>query len=169
MFTAASSASVTLIPFSYSPGSRRAYTFRPVLVVVAPIRSMITSSVSNGRPRQFRLTKLNMRCSILFHFDVPGGKWQTRIEIASSLGELLQFGLPQVGAAGVAAAALSSDRQARRFGVALLAEVLPPRADRVDREGAGVVGDPDRHHPLVGFDVKHAVRDRVPQILVLEV
>ena len=22
-----------------------------------------------------------MRCSILFHFDVPGGKWQTRIEI----------------------------------------------------------------------------------------
>src|SRR5450755_1881980 len=83
--------------------------------------------------------------------------------------ELLQFGLPQVGAAGVAAAAVSSDRQARRVGVALLAEVLPPRADRVDREGAGVVGDPDRHHPLVGFDVKHAVRDRVPQILVLEV
>src|SRR5450755_4602506 len=110
-----------------------------------------------------------MRCSILFHFDVPGGKWQTRIDSASSLGEFLQFGLPQVGAAGVAAAAVSSDRQARRFGVALLAEVLPPRADRVDREGAGVMGDTNAEHPLVGVDVEHAVRDRVPQILVLEV
>ena len=26
-----------------------------------------------GRPRQLRVMKLNMRCSILFHFEVPGG------------------------------------------------------------------------------------------------
>jgi hypothetical protein len=28
---------------------------------------------TRGRPRQFMEMKLNMRCSILFHFDVPGG------------------------------------------------------------------------------------------------
>ncbi len=32
------------------------------------------SSVSKGRPRQFLLIWLNILCSILFHFEVPGGK-----------------------------------------------------------------------------------------------
>jgi hypothetical protein len=39
----------------------------------------ITSRVSSGLPRQLVEMKLNSRCSILFHFDVPGGKWQTVI------------------------------------------------------------------------------------------
>jgi hypothetical protein len=35
--------------------------------VFAPHRSV------NGRPRQFCVMWQNSRCSILFHFDVPGG------------------------------------------------------------------------------------------------
>src|SRR5450755_2430777 len=99
----------------------------------------------------------------------PGRKVADADRQRELVGELLQLGLPQARAAGVAAAAVSSDRQARRVGVALLAEVLPPRADRVDRERACVMGDTNADHPLVGFDVEHAVRDRVPQILVLEI
>jgi len=45
--------------------------------VVFPIKFTITSWLSNGFPRQFFVIELNMRCSILFHLLVPGGKWQT--------------------------------------------------------------------------------------------
>ena len=37
----------------------------------------MTSWLSSGRPRQFIEMCENSRCSILFHLDVPGGKWQT--------------------------------------------------------------------------------------------
>ena len=54
-------------------------TFSPVEVAVALIRLTIISTVSNGLPRQFLLIKANIRCSILFHLLVPGGKWDTWI------------------------------------------------------------------------------------------
>ena len=38
-----------------------------------------TSWLVSGRPRQLWVMWLNSRCSILFHFEVPGGKWQTVI------------------------------------------------------------------------------------------
>ena len=41
--------------------------------------STTTSWVSRGRPRQFRVIAENIRCSILFHFEVPGGKCDTVI------------------------------------------------------------------------------------------
>ena len=34
------------------------------------------SWLARGRPRQFMVMRENSRCSILFHFEVPGGKWQ---------------------------------------------------------------------------------------------
>lgn len=42
------------------------------------------SSVSSGRPRQFFEIWLKSLCSILFHFDVPGGKWETWISSPDS-------------------------------------------------------------------------------------
>ena len=48
-------------------------TFKPVLVVVAPISSITARRVVSGRSRQFCVMAQNNRCSILFHFDVPGG------------------------------------------------------------------------------------------------
>ena len=47
------------------------------MVVVAAIVFRTTSWLVNGRPRQFMVMWENSRCSILFHFEVPGGKWQT--------------------------------------------------------------------------------------------
>jgi hypothetical protein len=38
-----------------------------------------TSWLVSGLPRQLLVMWLNSRCSILFHFEVPGGKWQTVI------------------------------------------------------------------------------------------
>ena len=36
----------------------------------------MTSWLASGRPRQFMVMWENSRCSILFHLEVPGGKWQ---------------------------------------------------------------------------------------------
>ncbi len=45
----------------------------PLVVVVDEINwTMVRMSVS-GRPRQLIEMKLKSRCSILFHFEVPGG------------------------------------------------------------------------------------------------
>ena len=51
-------------------------TVSPVAVVVAAMVLMMTSWLVSGRPRQFRVIWENSRCSILFHLEVPGGKWQ---------------------------------------------------------------------------------------------
>jgi hypothetical protein len=47
--------------------------------VVAPISSTITSWLVSGRPRQFIEIALNNRCSIRFHLEVSGGRWQAVI------------------------------------------------------------------------------------------
>src|SRR4051794_28908361 len=54
-------------------------TVRPVVVVVAAISSMTAKRLVKGRARQFCVIWQKRRCSILFHFDVPGGKWHTEI------------------------------------------------------------------------------------------
>src|SRR5665811_2251416 len=67
------------MPVGYSPVSSCAVTFRPVVVVVAPIRLRIVSWLVRGLPCQLRVIWENSRCSILFHLLVPGGRWQTLI------------------------------------------------------------------------------------------
>ena len=109
------------------------------------------------------------RCSILFHFEVPGGKWQTSISRLGLVGEPLQLDLPQSRAVAVGAAAVGGDRQPGSVRVALGSEVLPPGADRVDRELGGVVVDADVDIPLVELEVVDAVGDRLAELLVLEV
>src|SRR3954463_10850907 len=49
----------------------------PAAVVVLPIRFTTTARLVKGRPRQFLVMWQNIRCSILFHLLVPGGKWHT--------------------------------------------------------------------------------------------
>lgn len=65
--------------------SRTAFTVSPVDVVVALRVSMTTSWDSKGRPRQLRLIAENSRCSILFHLEVPGGRWQTVMSSPASV------------------------------------------------------------------------------------
>jgi hypothetical protein len=52
--------------------SRAAFTCGPVRVVVAAMVATTTSWLVSGRPGQFIVMWENNRCSILFHFDVPG-------------------------------------------------------------------------------------------------
>jgi hypothetical protein len=59
--------------------SSSALTVSPVRVVVAAMVFTMTSWLVSGRPRQFIEMWENSRCSILFHLDVPGGRWQTVI------------------------------------------------------------------------------------------
>jgi hypothetical protein len=42
-------------------------------VVIAAISSTIVMRSTSGRDRQFWVMWQNRRCSILFHFEVPGG------------------------------------------------------------------------------------------------
>src|SRR5437899_8534006 len=57
----------------------------PLVVVVLPIRFTTTARLVRGRPRQFLVMWQNIRCSILFHLLVPGGKWQTLTRRPDSL------------------------------------------------------------------------------------
>jgi hypothetical protein len=47
---------------------------KPVRVRVPPIGLTTTAWLTSGRPRQFSVMWQNIRCSILFHLLVPGGK-----------------------------------------------------------------------------------------------
>ena len=51
----------------------------PVCVLVPPIRLTTTSRLTSGLPLQFSVMWQNIRCSILFHLLVPGGKWHTEM------------------------------------------------------------------------------------------
>ena len=48
-------------------------------VVVAAMAATMTSWLVRGLPRQFMVMWENSRCSILFHLEVPGGKWHAVI------------------------------------------------------------------------------------------
>jgi len=74
MRKAAIVASSTLTPVGYSSVSSAARTRNPFVLVVLAIRLTTTSRLSSGRPRQLRVIWQNMRCSILFHLLVPGGR-----------------------------------------------------------------------------------------------
>ena len=63
-------------PASYERGSTSRMTLRPLEVVVEATRPAITSSDPGGPPRQLRVIWVKMRCSTLFHFEVPGGRWR---------------------------------------------------------------------------------------------
>lgn len=67
------------MPVGYGLVSSSACTVRPVLVVVAAMLWTMTSWLVSSLPRQFMVMWENSRCSIRFHFEVPGGRWQTVI------------------------------------------------------------------------------------------
>src|SRR6266540_2752770 len=57
---------------------------QPVRVVVAAMLLTMTWWLVSGRPRQLVVMWANSRCSILFHLEVPGGKWHTVISSPAS-------------------------------------------------------------------------------------
>ena len=144
-------------------------TFRPVLVVVAAISSTTANRSVRGRPRQVCVMWQNRRCSILFHFDVPGGIVMDVDHEARRVGELLQFDFPQPHARSIRAAAVGGDRQRARMRISLAPHLIEPAPDRGDGELCRVARDPDADPACVGAQVVHAIRHDLAQFLVLEV
>lgn len=88
---------------------------------------------------------------------------------ADLVGEALQTGLPGPAAGRVAAAGVGGDEQLGGVLVALVAHREPPAANRLDREGGGVVVDADAHPAVVGGEVVDTVGDGFAEIRVDEV
>ena len=109
------------------------------------------------------------RCSILFHFEVPGGKWHTVISSPVRGGELAEAQLPQPVAVAVGAAGVGGDQQAGGVGIGDGTDLVPPPPDRGHRELGGVGVVTDDHEALVGGDVEHPVGDRLADVGVGEV
>jgi hypothetical protein len=109
---------------------------------------MTTSWLANGRPRQFMEIWENSRCSMAFHLEVPGGKWQT------------EFGFPGSDAVAVGTTCVRGDQQARRVGVVADADAVPPAAQRFHGERGGVVVGADVDPPGVRGQVVDPVGHR---------
>ena len=62
-----------LYAFGISVAIEFATDRKPFFVVVLAINAIATYRLTRGMARQFWVMKQNMRCSILFHLEVPGG------------------------------------------------------------------------------------------------
>src|SRR5712672_1437426 len=85
------------------------------------------------------------------------------------IGETLQVTFPQANARAIAAAAIRGDQQPGGGGVAVAAETAPPTSDALDREGRGIVVDPDINPARVRRDVIDPVGRYLAQFGDLEV
>jgi hypothetical protein len=141
--------------------SSSAWIRNPCLVLVAPISSVTASWLVSGRPRQFMLMCANIRCSILFHLLVPGGRWQTVISSPVSRANRASSTFPKPGAVVVAAPAVGADQQSAGPAVGEAAFTQPPTTQRLNREAGGVVVDADAHPAAVAADVVDPVRNRI--------
>lgn len=81
----------------------------------------------------------------------------------------LQLAFPELHTRAVAATAVRGDRQAFGLWIADAADLLPPSADRVDRESRGVMVHPNTDPASVRGHVVDPVRDRAAQLLDQEV
>src|SRR6202142_1001654 len=85
------------------------------------------------------------------------------------MGEALQFKFPQSHPRAVRSAAIGGDHQAARERIANMADVLPPSADRLNREGRRVVVDPDADPARVGGEIINSVRHGAAELLDQEI
>src|SRR5271166_6478419 len=85
------------------------------------------------------------------------------------IGEALQFKFPQSHARAVRSAAVGGDDQAPCERIANTANLLPPSADRVNREGRRVVVDPDVDPARVCGQILNAIRHGATEFLDQEI
>src|SRR5271165_5575161 len=85
------------------------------------------------------------------------------------IGEALQFKFPQSHARAVRSAAVGGDDQAARERIANMADVLPPSADRLNREGRRVVVDPDIDPARVGGQIINSIGHGATEFLDQEI
>jgi hypothetical protein len=118
----------------------------------------------------------NRRCSIpafagtsLVPLAGPRGQVVHLDGDADFVGQTLQLAFPQADAIAVGAAAVSGDDESGGLTVTAAADLLPPAANRVDREGRRVMGDADAHPTGIAGEIVNAIGDRPAQFLDQEV
>src|SRR5215472_13066715 len=77
-----------------------------------------------------------------------------------SIGQPLEFPLPETDARAVAAAGIRRNHQRWRSGIGAAAHVLPPAANRIDGEARGVVSNPDTDPAFIAPEIVHTVGNR---------
>src|SRR6185503_44136 len=80
-------------------------------------------------------------------------------------GKTLQFNLPQSRARSIAAAAIGGDGQPRGGPITLVANLAPPAANGLHREGRGVVVDANTDPAGIGREVVDAIGRRPAELL----
>ena len=111
----------------------------------------------------------NMRCSILFHLLVPGGKWQTVIFRPVSSANSCKATFHKRDAATVAAAAVGRDQQFVRLRISVSAHLVSTNGGSLHGELGRVVVDADTHPAFVAAQVVDAVGNGLAQCSCPEV
>src|SRR5712691_12243465 len=162
------SPALTLMPIGYCPASRAAWMRSPVEERVLPMRLTITSRLSKGWPRQFAVIWQNMRCSILFHLLVPGGRWLTAIRSPVSSASRCSSAVHRRARALLLPppSAVMSRSVARGD---MDEPLAPPRPDCRYCKRGGIMVHAHADPPEVGADVVGAVGDGLAELLIDEV
>src|SRR4051794_40940796 len=88
---------------------------------------------------------------------------------AQLVGKTLEFKLPQPHARAIAAAAIGGDGQPGGAGIAQTTNLLPPAADRLNRERRRVAAHANAHPAGIGCEIVDAIRHRPAEFLDQEV
>ena len=105
----------------------------------------------------------------LVPFAGPRRKVRYRHLQGRFVGQALYADLPQSGSRAIAAPAISQYQKLPCLLVGVTSHALPPTQDRIYGKIRGVMVGPDRHPSLVLCKVIDAIRDYLPQFLILKV
>src|SRR5882762_2986295 len=146
MLMAAISASETIIPRGYWPGSSSQRTGRPVLA-------------DEGEEAVLDLVPL----------AGAGRQVADRNVEVELVGQFLQLAFPQPDPRAVAAPAIGGDQQSGCLGIASPTDGKPPLADAIDGEGGRVMVDADTYPSGIGGKVIDTIGHRTTEFLDQEV
>src|ERR1035437_4863922 len=101
-----------------------------------------------------------MRCSILFHLLVPGGKWPTETAISVSSAHLC---------AALTPAPVGHNQQLPRFRIRYRSHLTPPAAYRLHRKLRRIVIGSYAHPALIAGQIVDSIRSRLALLLIWEI
>src|SRR6476646_4873765 len=120
----------------------------------------------SGRPRQFWVMWQNIRCSILFHLLVPGGKWQTVMRSPRSSANSCSPTFHNRDRMLLLPPAIHRDQQLGSLGIEGQTHLPPPAAYRFLGKGGGVMIDTHAHPALIEGQVIDPSGNDFAQLLV---
>src|SRR3954449_6997488 len=111
----------------------------------------------------------NSRCSILFHFEVPGGRWCTAISMPSSVARPYNSRFHSRTREPLLPPPSAGDHQPLGTWISDMADLVPPTTDRLHREGGRVMVHADADPTGIGGKIVDAIRHCPAQFLDQEI